>query len=480
MMSAVRRVSAVLILIVIVVKKGANAFREKEDVQPRVQDFMDTHSPATVNVAVVSFDEYWHEADNSLTQRLPWPRTTWTFKEGGFLSYILHNSAADVSTVAIVSRLRFDWQTISQTLRKTLRRGFVRWIVARDNATFSNSEEAVSVLRACLPTGTQPQSTDRQVPASFTDIISSFYDKQQRRELGVFERQTRKTSLTGKVMKIACLRSKQFENYDICSVYSYLFGILEAKNVSLEYHFHANWSTMFDELYCENTDMVVLINALTSRILAASTYSEIMLLSETFYALDSKIEAPSLFDTTLQYSFTVAVTAASLTLCVGLLVLIGGYPIQERLQTETLLLVALLLTRSTPFPKATRWPRVQNFVYLFWALTMLPLSQYFQGELTSMVTVGRPASSLDTLQELEAALDAGVAAPCVQKESASLDSIMHRDHPTKLGQEAARVAFETSGPVGNCQLTLLLRLCHKERQRVLRPPNGVFVDESTV
>ncbi|KAL1446897.1 hypothetical protein MTO96_044454 [Rhipicephalus appendiculatus] len=66
---------------------------------------------------------------------------------------------------------------------------------------------------------------------------------------------------------------------------------------------------------------------------------------------------------------------------------------------------------------------------------MLPLSQYFQSELTSLVTVGRPANNLDTLQELEAALDAGVAAPCVSKEAASWDGIVNIDHPTTLGKK---------------------------------------------
>ncbi|KAL1466763.1 hypothetical protein MTO96_042516 [Rhipicephalus appendiculatus] len=75
---------------------------------------------------------------------------------------------------------------------------------------------------------------------------------------------------------------------------------------------------------------------------------------------------------------------------------------------------------------------------------MLPLSQYFQGELTSTVTVGRPAESLDTLDELEAALDAGVAAPCVTRDSASFVGIKYLDHPTKLGQKLRASLFEHS------------------------------------
>ncbi|KAL1469013.1 hypothetical protein MTO96_041098 [Rhipicephalus appendiculatus] len=92
---------------------------------------------------------------------------------------------------------------------------------------------------------------------------------------------------------------------------------------------------------------------------------------------------------------------------------------------------------------------------------MVPLSQYFRCELTSLVTVGRPASSLDTLEELEAALDAGAAAPCVPTESATLKSLTHTDQPTTLGKKLQRVTHETPGQAGKGQRALLHRLRHE-------------------
>ncbi|KAH6921672.1 hypothetical protein HPB50_003950 [Hyalomma asiaticum] len=236
-------------------------------------------------------------------------------------------------------------------------------------------------------------------------------------------------------MKLGCLRSKQFEDHDLCHVFAYLFGLLEAKNLSVEYRFYKNWKTMFDDLYCEETDMVALLTPLHDQMLAAATYSEIMLIYETFYALESKTQAPSLFDTTMRCALTIAATAASLTVCAGILVFVGSSPVQERAQSVTLSLLAVLLATSVPLANTTRWPRVQSIVYLSWLLAMVPLSQYFRCELTSLVTVGRPASALDTLEELEAALDTGLAAPCVPRESASLDGIMYWDHPTALGKK---------------------------------------------
>ncbi|KAL1468401.1 hypothetical protein MTO96_041505 [Rhipicephalus appendiculatus] len=404
-------------------------------VQATLQDFVETPPHGGPNVAVVTFENYWQEDDKSLARRLPWPRTTWILNKGHFYTFLLKNSAADKSTVAIVASLRTDWRQLWPAVRTGFDRAFVRWIMARDNLTISHSREPALVLPACLAGLSQKERVSHDVPNCTHRGSPLVYDYQPQKELRVFKISTKKTSLSDKVMKIGCLRSKQFPDGDICTLYSYLFDILRTTNISLVYRDYSHLSTLFDDLYCEKIDMVVLIMPVNNIWLAASTYSDIILLSETFYAPENEMEAPSLYDTALRSALAFAVTAASLIICVGLLLLIGGPLVNQRAQTETLFLLALFLARSTPFPNATRWPRVQNIVYLFWALAMLPLSQYFQGELTSLVTVGRPPNNLDTLQELEAALDAGVAAPCVPNRSASWDGIMNRDHTTTLGKK---------------------------------------------
>ncbi|KAL1441627.1 hypothetical protein MTO96_008586 [Rhipicephalus appendiculatus] len=277
----------------------------------------------------------------------------------------------------------------------------------------------------------------------------------------------------GKVMKIGCLQPGKTPDLDLCSLHSYLFDMLETKNVSLVYQSTSNFSMTLDDLYCENTDMAVLRMPLDEHVLAVATYGEVQMVSETFYALASETQAPSLYHTTLQSVFTIAVTAASLAICAGLLVLIGDSHLHERVQSETLFLLAHLLARSTPFPCKARWPRVQNVVYLFWALAMLPLSQYIQGELTSLVTVGRPANSLDTLKELEAALDAGAMAPCVRMESVSFNNLMYSYHSTTLGKKLQESLSEHPPPVVKGQHALLPRLRHENRWCVLRTPHAV-------
>ncbi|KAL1443827.1 hypothetical protein MTO96_045811 [Rhipicephalus appendiculatus] len=143
-----RRMPSQLIAVVILIGKTASA--SAEEPQASLRDIVETPTPAKVNVAVVSFDQHWKEVDNSLTRRLPWPRTTWIFKKGGLPVYVLKNGAADRLTVAIVPSLSVDWRKIVDDVTKTLEGKFVRWIVARDNLTFSFEGEPVSVLPACI------------------------------------------------------------------------------------------------------------------------------------------------------------------------------------------------------------------------------------------------------------------------------------------------------------------------------------------
>ncbi|KAL1469014.1 hypothetical protein MTO96_041099 [Rhipicephalus appendiculatus] len=153
-------------------------------------------------------------------------------------------------------------------------------------------------------------------------------------------------------MKIGCVRSERFKEYDLCSFYSYLFDMLAAKNVSLVYQLASNWTTAVEDLYCENTDMAALRFPFNEYKLAEATYSEIHMVSETFYALSGKIQAPSLSETTLRSASTAAATAASLTICAGLLVYMDGPPLRDRAQSVTLFLFAVLLATSKAVSKA--------------------------------------------------------------------------------------------------------------------------------
>ncbi|KAL1418645.1 hypothetical protein MTO96_025826 [Rhipicephalus appendiculatus] len=418
---------------VFLIRKSATA--SAGEPQASLRDIVETPSPAKVNVAVVSFDECWNEVDYSLTRRLPWPRTTWIFKKGGLDTFILKNGAADRLTVAIVPSLRVDWRNTIDDVRKELKRTFVRWILARGNLTVSFVGEPVSVLPNCIPGTSQRNHTSHDVCDSEPDDSPLLYDNRPHEELGLFKHSTKKTSLTGKVMKIGCVRSKHFEDYDLCSIYSYLLGLLEAKNVSVVYQVTSNWSTALHDFYCENTDMIALRFPFNEYMMAMATYDEIRMVSETFYALAGNMQVPSLSETTLRSASTVAATAASVTICAGLLAFVGGPPLRDRAQSATLFLYAVFLATSRPFPKPRRWPKLQNALCLTWALAMVPLSQYFRCELTSLVTVGLPASNLDTLEELEAAVDAGAVAPCVPTQSATLGSLVYSNHTTTLGKK---------------------------------------------
>ncbi|KAL1417240.1 hypothetical protein MTO96_027059 [Rhipicephalus appendiculatus] len=201
---------------------------------------------------------------------------------------------------------------------------------------------------------------------------------------------------------------------------------------------------MFYDLYCEDTDMVVLIMPLHENLLAASTYSEVMFVSETFYTLEGKIEAPSIQDTTLRSALTIIVTTASLTLCVGLLLLIGGNRLRERVQTETLFLLALpscqinAISESEPDGRESR----------IFCLLVLGLSNAAAVSVLSRRTDlygdgGVVLPNLWTRSRNWKPLWTPVSRHHASRgNSASLVGIQHWDHPTKLGQKLRASLFK--------------------------------------
>ncbi|KAL3243172.1 hypothetical protein MRX96_002403 [Rhipicephalus microplus] len=426
------------IAIAILVSKAASVFTEGGVHQTSLEDIVEMLTPTKVNVVVVSFDEHWRDIDNSLMRHLPWPTTTWIFKKGELLRYVFENGAGDRLTVAIIPSLSVHWRDIVDEVKVIFEHTFVRWIVTGNNLTLSHTMTPAWVLPSCT-VGTSQRS---HINLGVANVDTLVYDYRPQEELRVLIRSTKKTSLKGKAMKIGCVRYKQSVVRYSCSLYSYLFDMLSIGNVSLEYKLTSAWLETMEDLYCESIDMAVLLMPSNEDLLAMATYDEIHMVPETFYALESKTQATSLYYNTFQSAFTVAVTAASLMICAGLLVFISCSHIRERVQSETLFLLALVFARSSPFPKATRWPRAQNVVYLFWAVAMLPLSQYFQSELTAQVTLGRPASSLDTLEELEVALDNGAVTPCVTNESASLTNLRDFNHSTTLGKKLRQLLLK--------------------------------------
>ncbi|KAL1479650.1 hypothetical protein MTO96_051685 [Rhipicephalus appendiculatus] len=90
-------------------------------------------------------------------------------------------------------------------------------------------------------------------------------------------------------------------------------------------------------------------------------------------------------------------------------------------------LLAALLATALPESQNQAHGRIRRLLYFIWFLSILSLSVYIRGEITALVTVTGPADHLDTLDELESALDRRTVAPCVV-EGTSTKGILARSN----------------------------------------------------
>ncbi|KAL1481320.1 hypothetical protein MTO96_015754 [Rhipicephalus appendiculatus] len=117
--------------------------------------------------------------------------------------------------------------------------------------------------------------------------------------------------------------------------------------------------------------------------------------------------------------------------------------------TVTLLLAAVLATSATePVTRTRRSRFLVRALFGLWFVSILPLSAYLRSELTSIVTLRRPAERIDTLEELEDALDRGDMAPCASTDSAAYFQLVEDEAYTAQVplMRKLRAAFERHGP----------------------------------
>ncbi|KAK8766237.1 hypothetical protein V5799_006985 [Amblyomma americanum] len=138
---------------------------------------------------------------------------------------------------------------------------------------------------------------------------------------------------------------------------------------------------------------------------------------ETFYSSRGKVELVSLLNlvTEFKQSFyhVLAVLVSSMTVLGVANFVESRYSSISATLDSLMVLLASLFATSSPLPNTRRWVLSRRLVYGIWILVILPPSNYIKSELTSRLSFRPPPQSLDTLDKLEDALDAGAVSLCV-------------------------------------------------------------------
>ncbi|KAL1442406.1 hypothetical protein MTO96_046428 [Rhipicephalus appendiculatus] len=206
------------------------------------------------------------------------------------------------------------------------------------------------------------------------------------------------------------------------TLFTFLCSLLNEMNVSLTHTRVTSDRAAASLVIGGQVDILLRLTALTERMAEVFSFADADIHYDTFYARANDTRSVSVF-TVLSYSaWGVALTllsALTATLVLTSLNSVNNWKafLQGVLREATFLTASLLAT-SVPEPRNHSYLRTRRSVYACWIMAILSLSVYIRSQMTALVTVVQPANHLDTLEELEQALDAGDVAPVVARDSA--------------------------------------------------------------
>ncbi|KAK8766148.1 hypothetical protein V5799_007073 [Amblyomma americanum] len=262
-----------------------------------------------------------------------------------------------------------------------------------------------------------------------------------------------KTRLGGESLKLGCLRvdgKEKLPNHCERRQYKYLIRLLQWKNVSITFENTSSLHGVCVNLIYGSVDVFLLNMAFTGEPDCSVLFANAEVLSETFYAMANGTRVISFLEILSCSLPGVALTVSSFIVCVVLLAYANSGLLTLRIflghvAAEATFLLATLFAQSSPLPQHRRRRNTRRVLYLLLLLGIFPLSVYIRGQLTSWITVTRPADHLDTLDELERALDAGAVAACTARDTPQAAAMVLPDAASSSIMAKLREAFRRHG-----------------------------------
>ncbi|KAL3243369.1 hypothetical protein MRX96_020582 [Rhipicephalus microplus] len=263
-------------------------------------------------------------------------------------------------------------------------------------------------------------------------------------------------SLSGLKLTVACLKGYFYgHNQDSCyhPLAWDIFELLKKNcNVSIDFVKLSSGREMLFGTISHKWDVAYVIALLYNVDVLVFDIPFIVIDHETFFSRKSAHRTVALSEVGRE-CWRLAVATMTILLLVTftqVLVTEGRHPtVRGTTNTLTLLLAAVLATSATePVIRRRRCGFFSRALIGLWFVFILPLSAYLRSELTSIVTLRRPAESIDTLEKLEDALDRGEMAPCATVDSATHQQLIIDEQFITQGPllRKLRAAYQGQGP----------------------------------
>ncbi|KAH9372628.1 hypothetical protein HPB48_018473 [Haemaphysalis longicornis] len=261
----------------------------------------------------------------------------------------------------------------------------------------------------------------------------------------------------GREVVLACLPlNSVLKNYTLCNypLYNVTLQVLETLNATVKFRFYADFASAKNALFEGNADIMFHIVVFHQTVFNDFFFPEILEFRHwRFYVWKGKASVSFVTFVARSWpaliSLLVATTAALMTLNFRQCLERRRYGCFRATGDWAMFKLASLFAIPAHLPdefagsSGGRYKRSQEVMIVVWLLGLLPLSAYFRGELTSSLAVIIPPDPIDTVRELEEALDQGKLHPCISNQSRRnlfLNDSSESSNEVLLGK--LRAAFE--------------------------------------
>ncbi|KAH9365087.1 hypothetical protein HPB48_010610 [Haemaphysalis longicornis] len=280
------------------------------------------------------------------------------------------------------------------------------------------------------------QENDSNASISQSDVcLVSIYNTSE----FLVSRRLPSPTLPGNTLKVLCLQMGPV-NYCEHRHYKFALRLLNFKNVSVVLKHASSFFVAWNHLSRGEVDMLLHNFALSGVPHCSLEFINADVLPETFYARANGTRVITFLEVLSASNLAVTLTVSTLTLCSIILALMNCGCVLRKFPDlalrEAMFLISTLLSQSSPFPPDFQHASHRRGLYIFLLLSTFPLSVFIRGQLTSSITVTRPADPLDTMAELETALDANSVAICVKRGTSQFNYMLTASNsPSSLGRK---------------------------------------------
>ncbi|KAH7940477.1 hypothetical protein HPB49_000475 [Dermacentor silvarum] len=375
-------------------------------------------------LSVISCKGYWDATDATWIRMVPQGSTVWLARDTGLYRLLENNQAKGKETILLVPSLA---QSRIKECARLIAMGDISayrtiWVLqkkdggAKDLATYYLGLAGNLLCKAGMLCAMEDNGT-----SGFTASSGPFWilARNCNRVRGQALQQ-RGALLKDTSVNVACMNFNREPPTHSCDVYPLkrLISLLRRLNVTVREKVFSDEKSYGYEIVRSSLDIAMTPVPAHERLMLWFDFPAVVnYVHITFYSRKEKGKVTSFYAILKKSRVAFAFLVGSFLVCAVTLLLMDVIEYQssflDHAYDSAMVLLAPVFVTSTAMPVWRLWKRSRNLTLSFWFFAIFPLSTYMRSHLISTLSIREVPDPLDTIDELEEALDKGSLFPCL-------------------------------------------------------------------